>query len=226
MEVKDLFDAGAMQYDRHRRTVIPCFDDFYRTAIELIPFGPGEPFSFLDLGAGTGLLSALILNAFPNARAKVLDISEKMLAHARQRFADQAGVEFFVMDYAKTPLPGVHDLVVSAMSIHHLPDSGKQGLMEKIYQALLPGGMFVHAELAKGASEATEALYQRHWAEHLAQTDLSREQLAVIRERMACDRPATLSRQLKWLQQAGFVDVDCFYKYYNFVVIAGKKPVT
>lgn len=26
-----------------------------------------------------------------------------------------------------------------------------------------------------------------------------------------------------WLRQAGFTDVDCTYKYYNFAVMTGKK---
>jgi tRNA (cmo5U34)-methyltransferase len=226
MDVKTLFDAGAMQYDMHRRKVIPCFDDFYKIAVEQIPFNPAESFSFLDLGTGTGLLTALIFNAFPRARANVLDVSEKMLAKARQRFTGNPDVAFFAMDYAETPLPGIYDLVVSAMSIHHLSHAGKAHLMEKIYQALRPGGLFIHAELAKGATDATEKSYQQHWTEHLEQTGLSADQLAVIAERMSCDRPATLDDQLMWLEQAGFTDVDCFYKYYNFVVIAGKKPAT
>jgi len=224
MNIREIFDAGAVQYDLHRRKVIPCFDDFYKTAVELIPFGPGESFSFLDLGAGTGLLTALIFNVFPRARASVLDISEKMLARARHRFSGNPDVGFFVMDYAENPLPGIHDLVVSAMSIHHLSDAGKKHLMKKIHQVLRPGGMFIHAELAKGATDATEKIYQQHWAGHLEQTGLSAGQLAVIQERMSCDRPATLDNQLMWLRQAGFTDVDCFYKYYNFVVYAGKKP--
>lgn len=226
MNVKDLFDEGAMHYDRHRRKIIPCFDDFYRTAVELIPFERDQSFSFLDLGAGTGLLTALIFNAFPNASAGVLDISENMLAKARQRFTGNTRVDFFVMDYAQNPLPGQHDLVVSAMSIHHLEDAGKKILMEKIHQTLRPGGLFIHAELARGATDVTERAYQHRWEDHLKQTGLDEDQLAVVRERMALDKPALLENQLMWLRQAGFVDVDCFYKFYNFVVIAGKKPLT
>lgn len=225
MNVKDIFDEGALHYDRHRRRVIPCFDDFYGTAVELIPFDRDRSFSFLDLGAGTGLLTALIFNAFPNARAGVLDISENMLARARKRFAGNAQVDFFVMDYGQHPLPGKHDLVVSAMSIHHLEDRGKQTLMEHIFQALNPGGLFIHAELAKGATDATERAYRQRWEDHLGQTGLDEDQLAVIRERMSFDKPAVLDSQLMWLRQAGFVDVDCFYKFYNFVVTAGKKPL-
>ena len=216
---------GAAQYDGQRRKVIPCFDDFYKTAIDLIPFDTEDKFTVLDLGAGTGLLTALILNAFPKASSMVLDISEKMLAKAKERFKDNDQVHFCAMDYARSPLTGDFDLIVSAMSIHHLYDSDKRLLFKKIYNALLPGGMFIHAELAKGATDVTEKIYQRMWFQYLKKTDLTEDQLSLIFERMSYDKTTTLDIQLNWLKKAGFTDVDCFYKYYNFAVYAGRKLI-
>ncbi len=224
MTVKELFDAGALKYDAARRKVIYCFDDFYGTLLELIPFSPGDRFSFLDLGAGTGLVSTLILERFPNAEAHLLDISEKMLEKARARFSGRPDVRFTIADYDRKALPGRYPLVASAMSIHHLSDSGKQRLMQKIFDALAPGGRFIHAELALGPTKAVESLYQNRWKRHLESTDIEAEELAVIYERMACDRPATLDQQLSWMHTAGFVDVDCFFKHYNFTVTSGEKP--
>ena len=216
---------GAAQYDGQRRKVIPCFDDFYKTAIDLIPFDTEDKFTVLDLGAGTGLLTALILNAFPKASSMVLDISEKMLAKAKERFKGNDQVHFYAMDYARSPLTGEFDLIVSAMSIHHLYDSDKRLLFKKIYNALLPGGMFIHAELAKGATDVTEKIYQRMWFQYLKKTDLTEDQLSLIFERMSYDKTTTLDIQLNWLKKAGFTDVDCFYKYYNFAVYAGRKLI-
>jgi len=225
MSVEKIFDAGALQYDRNRQKVIPCFDDFYKTAVDLIPFDTEDIFTVLDLGAGTGLLTALILNVFPNASSMVLDISEKMLEKAKERFKGNDHVHFCAMDYARSLPTGEFDLIVSAMSIHHLYDSDKRLLYKKIYNALLPGGMFIHAELVKGATDATEVIYQRMWFEHLKETDLAKDQLSVIFERMSHDITTPLDIQLDWLKEAGFMDVDCFYKYYNFTVYAGRKLI-
>jgi len=46
--------AGADADDLMRRKLVPCFDDFYHTALELLPFAPDAGFEVLDLGAGTG----------------------------------------------------------------------------------------------------------------------------------------------------------------------------
>ena len=223
MSVEKIFDAGALQYDRNRQEVIPCFDDFYKTLIHLIPFENDAEFTVLDLGAGTGLVTALILNIFPKAAVSLLDISEKMLETAKKRFEGKDKVQFHVMDYDTSPLPGEYDLIVSAMSIHHLEDSGKKRLFKKIYNALIPGGTFIHAELARGATDDIEEIYQEQWRKHLEQTDLTEDELDVIYERMSYDIPAPLDMQLGWMRSAGFLSVDCFYKYYNFVVYAGSK---
>ncbi len=223
MTVKKIFDSGALQYDRNRRKVIPCFDDFYKTLIRLIPFKSDEKFTVLDLGAGTGLVTALIFNVFSEAIISLIDVSGEMLEKAKERFEGKDNVQFYVMDYDTSNLKGKYNLVVSAMSIHHLEDSGKKRLFRKIYDALTPGGIFIHAELARGATEDIEEIYQEQWRKHLEQTDLNEEELNVIYERMSYDIPAPLDMQLSWMRSAGFFNVDCFYKYYNFVVYAGSK---
>ena len=223
MTVKKIFDAGALQYDRNRRKVIPCFDDFYKTLIRLIPFERDEKFTVLDLGAGTGMVTALIFNIFPEAVISLLDVSGEMLEKAKERFAGKDNVQFHVMDYDASPLPEKYNLIVSAMSIHHLKDSGKKRLFQRIYDALLPGGTFIHAELARGVTDDIEEIYQEQWRNYLEQTDLTEDELDVIYERMSYDIPAPLDMQLGWMRSAGFLSVDCFYKYYNFVVYAGSK---
>jgi tRNA (cmo5U34)-methyltransferase len=224
LNIKSLFDAGAASYDGKRRKVIYCFDNFYSTLIELIPFSLHDRFSFLDLGAGTGLVSSLILDRFPNAEAHVLDVSENMLSKARERFAQNSKVHFYIQDYAQSPLHGSYQLIVSAMSIHHLPDAAKQKLIQKIFDALTPHGYFINADLTLGSTDATDKICQKHWQNHLETIGLEEDELSEIRKRMDLDQPAPLEHQLRWMRQSGFEDVDCFFKHYSFVVYSGKKP--
>jgi tRNA (cmo5U34)-methyltransferase len=223
MTVKKIFDAGALKYDRNRRKVIPCFDDFYKTLIRLIPFDSDQKFTVLDLGAGTGLVTALIFNVFPEAIISLLDISGEMLKKAKERFAGKDNVQFHILDYNTSPLPEKYNLIVSAMSIHHLENSDKKRLFQKIYNALVDGGTFIHAELARGATDDVEEIYQDQWRKHLEGTDLTEDELDVIYQRMSYDIPASLDKQLTWMRDVGFLSVDCFYKYFNFVVYSGSK---
>jgi tRNA (cmo5U34)-methyltransferase len=83
MNVGSSFDATAAIYDRSRRQLIPCFDDFYRAAVELAPFGRHEAIDILDLGAGTGLMAAFLAEALPRARFTLVDVAAEMLDRAR-----------------------------------------------------------------------------------------------------------------------------------------------
>lgn len=85
--IREVFDSAAHQYDRARRRLVPCFDEFYRAALDSLPFEKEREFTVLDLGAGTGILSALIAFSFPRVRITLLDISRAMLAQAQERFA-------------------------------------------------------------------------------------------------------------------------------------------
>jgi len=139
--VRKGFAADADSYDRARRRAVPCFDDFYRTALELLPFAADDRFELLDLGASTGLLSAMIAEAFPNALLTLFDLTPEMLTIARQRLKPLGKrVKFVTADFAKAAPSKPYDAVVSALAIHHLPDSGKRHLFADIFKYLTPGG--------------------------------------------------------------------------------------
>ena len=82
MNIQQAFNAAAADYDKLRRILIPCFDDFYGTAVEVIqsdrPRGTA-PLKVLDLGAGTGIYSGMVQAVFPNAEITLLDLAEEML---------------------------------------------------------------------------------------------------------------------------------------------------
>ncbi len=219
-----VFDEAAAGYDGLRSKVIPCFEDFYGTIARLIPRGPREELAVLDLGAGTGLVSAVIRAAFPQSAITAVDQSAGMLQRLRERFKDDSRVTAELLDYSAGPLPRGQDIIVSALSIHHLDDAGKQRLFRMVLECLRPGGLFINADLVRGASERVEERYQRLWREHLEASGISRRELEGIYQRMQYDLTAPLEAQLIWLRASGFIDVDCHYKYDNFAVYAGSRP--
>lgn len=223
--VKRAFDAAAAQYDGQRIYVIPEMDRFYDAAVSFVesPDGSGTPV-ILDIGAGTGLLSALILRKYPDARITLLDISEKMLGVARERFAGNKNISFQLGDYSTADLGGPYDFVCSALSIHHLDHDSKRRLFTRIALALRPGGIFVNADQAEGETPYFLRMYLEYWDEFLRSGPLSPGENAEIkRRRDTLDRNAKLSEQLSWLKEAGFSDVDVVYRNRNFVVTVACK---
>jgi len=222
-EVKEAFDRAANDYDRMRRQLIPCFDHFYGAVGRVMPFGADAAVDILDLGAGTGLLAAILHEQFPSARLTLIDISDEMLEKARERFAGK-DAEIVVADYSREIIPGRFDAIVSALSIHHLTDEDKAALFRNIFSALKPGGAFVNADEVKGPTEALDRFYWDEWVREIIARGINPEEVKAAQQRMQHDIPATLDAHLGWLRDAGFEDVDCYYKYYGYVVFGGRRP--
>ncbi len=217
-----VFDRYADHYDQTRRQLIPCFDAFYRTAVDLLPFAPTKHLDVLDLGAGTGLLAGMIMQRYPNARMVLLDASEKMLRRARARLKDAKNQpECRLGNFASAPLGGRYDAIVSALAIHHLDADGKRRLFSEAHRCLKPQGVFVNADQVLGSSDTIERQYRDNWHARVLAAGITEKALAEALERMAEDQMSTLSDQLAWLKQAGFKHVNCWFKDYSFVVYAG-----
>lgn len=222
-----LFDEAAQDYDRARRQLVPGFDGLYGAVLEAMPFEAEEEFRVLDLGAGTGLLSAMVAERFPRSRVTLVDISVEMLRVARRRLASENGrFGFYVMDYARKPLPGGYDAVVSALSIHHLTDGDKREVFEKVHDALRPGGYFINADQVAGDTPEEDARYKEWWLERVRAAGIGEVDLSAALNRMRADKNATLKAQLGWMEETGFESVACNYDDHCFAVYNGRKPTT
>jgi tRNA (cmo5U34)-methyltransferase len=219
------FDRWVGRYDAERRILVPCFDDFYGTAVEVAALGRSGPVRVLDLGAGTGLLAAALASALPEATFVLLDEAPAMLEQARERLSPLADrVETVVADLVDPLPPGEFDVIASALAIHHLPDDGKADLYARAADALAPGGVFVNAEQVAGPTASLDERYRERWDAHTRALGADDEMLAAAAERMAIDLPSSVPAQLDMLRAAGLADVDCLFRSWRFAVLAGWKP--
>jgi SAM-dependent methyltransferase len=166
----------------------------------------------LDLGTGDGRLLDLVLTARPGSTGVGLDLNREMLARARERFDGDDRVEVLEHDL-DDPLPGEdrYDLIVSSFAIHHVADERKRALYAECADRLEPGGAFLNLEHVASATDELHVAF-------LASLDID----------PADDDPSNLlapvGDQLGWLRDAGLVDVDCFWKWRELALLAGRKP--
>ncbi|MCC5653978.1 class I SAM-dependent methyltransferase [Nostoc sp. XA013] len=225
MNIQEAFNNAAADYDNLRRILIPCFDEFYKTAVEIIPSNRQASLKVLDLGAGTGLYSGMVQSVFPNAEFTLLDLAFEMLEKAQLRFSKMGKFpRLLIGNYVEVDLGDSYDLVISALSIHHLPDSNKKLLYQKIYNILNPGGMFVNADQVLGKTTDLEKLYRQHWLNSVLALGVSQEDLKTAQKRMEYDCMTPLDAQISWLEAVGFQNVDCWYKNFSFAVFGGYRP--
>lgn len=215
-----VFDATASTYDHDRSLLIPGCDTFYRWAIALIP---ERAKTIVELGAGSGLLTALIRNRLPQAHIHLLDFSVPMLDLARRRLGDDPHLSYHHADYATQNLPPEACSVVSSLSIHHLDDAGKREVFRKAYHAIKPNGVFVNADQVAGPTPELDERYKVLWMEQVRAAGATEQQLAASLYRQQEDRCASVEDQLGWMRAAGFADADCWYKENRFAVLAGTR---
>src|SRR5690348_648539 len=104
-----------------------------RLLAELLPFDGDEPFTVVDLGAGTGAATRAVLERYPRARALLAEYSPQMTAEGTRALGDLAGrFEYVEFDLSGGPwpeaIPARVDAVITSMCVHHLPDRRKKEL--------------------------------------------------------------------------------------------------
>ncbi|MCC6705551.1 MAG: class I SAM-dependent methyltransferase [Thermomicrobiales bacterium] len=223
LTVERAFSAGAQSYEGERRLLIPCFDQFYGNAIEIVMAAVAEidrP-RILDLGAGTGLFTALLAQYLPDASFHLVDLSDAMLERARDRFADEPTGRFTteVGNLTTYQPTGEWHAVVSGLAIHHLPHAEQRQLYARTRSWLAPGGVFVNAEQVLGTTPELETKYDELWQSTVLARGGSREMIDSAKARMTFDQSATMEDQLIWLREAGYAQVDCTFKSWRFAVL-------
>ena len=222
LTIEAQFNLIAEEYDSGRRKFIPCFDDYYEKTTSFAASFVGKPHRILDLGSGTGLLAMYYFRHFPDAEYILADIAEDMLNVARKRFENTCNVTYSVIDYAKELPAGNFDLVISALSIHHLEDQQKLELFSNLKQKLVPGSWFINYDQFCCDTEEMDKAVNAYWIDHLYNSGLSETELARWLERRQLDRECSVSAEIDMLKKSGFKNAGCIYLNGKFAVVAGQ----
>lgn len=209
--------------------------------LSLIPV-VASGFTVVDVCCGDGTISEAVLDRFPAAHVIGLDGSETMREQARQRlsgFGERVEVrEFDLPQFGWIDgLPPQVRCVISSIAIHHLDDEEKRGLFGKIVPRVETGGAFLIADIVAPASDLVLKSHREFWGRAAREQSLaltgseSLYQRAVSEgwgyyddaEHDEMDKPSRLYDQLKWLEEAGLGDVDCFWLRGGFAIYGGYK---
>ena len=200
---------------------------------ELLPFGPAEPFTFADLGAGTGAAARTILDHYPAARAILADFSPQMMSQGVTELAPYAGrysyVEFDLTSPGDWPagIPVPVDAVISSLSVHHLKDDRKQSLFREIRDHLAPGGWYLNYDPVMPPDPAVaEAWLRAEDRRDPAAADKRAHRTAEeqFRYENHVRYMIPLEPQIGYLRAAGFEGVDVYWKELDYVIYGGRRP--
>ncbi|HVE43567.1 MAG TPA: methyltransferase domain-containing protein [Gammaproteobacteria bacterium] len=135
MSIRSCFNRAAGSYDENCHLQLQVGN----TLIARLKAYSISPATLLDVGCGTGLVTALLLLAYPDANWQAIDISEDLLTLAKKRLRADAQLKKIDFDNIGT-LRTTFDLIFGNMALHWSQDLAKS--IAAIRESLNPGGYF------------------------------------------------------------------------------------
>jgi tRNA (cmo5U34)-methyltransferase len=230
----------AAKYVNEVRAALPLGNEQIAMMLRIVnALNPGAA-RFLDLGCGSGILGAAVLDCFPDTQCVFADFSPPMLATAKAALADFGERATFVeVDYGepawteKVAAQAPFDTIVSGFSIHHQTDDRKKAIYAEIFHLLAPGGVFINNEHVASATPRLETEWNEMLTDALYESAL-RDGKDTTREKVYAElvnRPdkdanilAPVEDQCTWLRNIGYENVDCYLKVLELAVFGGQRP--
>ena len=205
--------VAADEYDRTIRMFIPNYERMIATVVHWLDGHVPAGGLVVDLGAGTGGLSAAILNALPDVRVRLVDVDPNMLEIAATRCAAHAGRYDLRHARFQDPLPRCQ-AVVASLALHHVAThTEKRELYRAISNALEPGGLIVVADAlvypeGPERRRMIEDLYAHMERNGITAAEADRHLAQWAQE----DFYVPLPDELALIAAAGFARPDCFWR--------------
>lgn len=207
------------EYDARICTFIPHYEEMLDVAASMI-----DPRSrvIVDMGIGTGALSARCLKRAPQARILGIDADAEVLQAAKRRLPENA--TFAHSSFAKAKIPKC-DAVVASFALHHIRTrSAKAKLYSRITSALRPGGQAVNVDCQPARDSLLERRQHEAWKLHLMRSYSEQQAEGYLEAWSHEDVYVPLEVELDLMRKAGF-EVEVLWRKDAFAVIRGKTKI-
>ena len=196
-------------------------------------------YTILDIGCSDGLMLETLIKKFsdcdtPNdkilddydsvnsGRFVGIDVSEAMLVKAKHRLLEDVISHKARIEYCdlRTNFPdGIFDAITSILTIQFTPIEYRQHIIQNVYNSLSnKNGVFIMVEKVLGNTDRLNQLFVKNYYDMKSANDYSHEQIE--RKRLSLEGvlvPVTNDWNIDLLKQAGFREVDVFWRWMNFV---------
>jgi SAM-dependent methyltransferase len=158
MRQAETFDQVAELYDATRPGYPP---ELFQALAQAAGLAPGD--AALEVGCGTGLATKGLLDL--GLAVTALDPGENLIAQAKRRFGDAAGLEFVIAPFESWDAPaGAFRLVASAQAWHWI---APEASFPKAAATLAPGGVLAvfgncPCDLPQEVTDALTPVFARH----------------------------------------------------------------
>lgn len=178
-------------------------------------------FTLLDIGCSDGLnVDKFVYKYGSRGKYTLIDCSEAMLNKCRIKFHSYVAnnmMRILNMDLRKEFPIGYYDVITSILTILFTPIQYRQTIVQNIYDNLSAGGVFIFVEKVLGNSAKIDNALVDNYYKMKHDNGYSYDQIE--RKRLSLEGvqvPVTSAWNIDLLKQAGFRQIDTFWRYLNF----------
>lgn len=221
-ELADHFNKQAEQYENEIANIIPDYNVMLSLVAQELAAKPSVA-SILDLGCGTGALSKKLLEKLPSAKLTCVDLSEEMIAIAKQNLPKET--EFIVSSFESLESGKKFDAIVSSFALHHIKtDDEKLAFYKKIFSWLNPKGIFLNLDLILGDGKRASEANMKYWVDYMEKTVGKEEaQNRWVKAHELDDCPISMKKHFMLLSDCGFSSISQKYLNHNFAIFCAIK---
>ena len=224
MSVAQHLKIKLSEYDKSIRTFIPNYEEMLDEVAKTASLvGKRKP-TILDLGIGTGGLSARCLAIMPHADIYGIDADPDILELARRRLSRkmQGRLELTHGSFLETLFPRC-DAIAATLALHHVASvKAKQRLYAKCFLALRSGGIFVTGDCFLAEHSRLTQRYMENWEAHMRRAYTTTEVKNFLAAWKKEDTYFPLRKEIQMLNAVGF-HVEVVWRRPPFAVVMGWK---
>jgi tRNA (cmo5U34)-methyltransferase len=214
---EDMLRRSIPQYEVMRRGVFDVGCRFVHPGTDIV-----------DLGCSRGEAMAPFVAQFGAQNRYVgVEVSPPMLEACRRRFHDfTAGgvVQLLDLDLRRAYPQVQASVTLAVLTLQFTPIEYRQRIVRNVWKHLVPDGAFILVEKILGATADLDALMVDRYHQMKRESGYSQEE--IDRKRYALEGvlvPMTARWNEELLTQAGFAQVDCFWRWMNFAAWVAVK---
>ena len=205
------------EYDSRIRTFIPHYEEMLDAAAAAIP---PRARTIVDLGIGTGALSARCLRTAGRAHAIGIDVDPEVLTLAKRRLGGRATL--VAGTFLRASIPPC-DALVASYALHHVQTrAAKQALYRRIHAALRPGGRFISVDCFPALDRTVRRAQFGAWLAHLRRRYTPAQSKALLETWSHEDVYVPLEADIALMRESGFC-VEVLWRRDAFAILRAAR---
>jgi tRNA (cmo5U34)-methyltransferase len=228
-EIRDRFDNDVERFSNLDTGQISTIDA--ALSLEIITEAakrlvPGAT-TLLDVGAGAGNYTLMMLQKKPGLSCTLVDLSKPMLDRAYERLKNTTAKNVQVLqgDICEVQLPvDTFDIILAGAVLHHLrDDTDWENTFHKLHRLLKPGGCLMISDLITQDNPVLNEYTWERYGDYLEGINGAAYRRKVLDYVAKEDSPRSMTYQLGLMQKVGFSSVEILHKNMCFGAFGGIK---